>query len=85
MLGSPFATESKTLTPNIELRTWQVLPLTSINMSMEIRINDEIDLFDAPLGEIVFKRRKIHTLSEIDFLLLMYLSPLVVGEYAYSL
>jgi hypothetical protein len=51
MLRSPFATESKMLTPNIEL---QVLPPTSIKMAMGIRIND---IIDAPLGEKVFKRR----------------------------
>jgi hypothetical protein len=40
MPWSPFATESKTLTPKSEL---QVLPPTSINMSMGIRINNIVD------------------------------------------
>jgi hypothetical protein len=40
MPWSPFATESKTLTPKSEL---QVLPPTSINMSMGIIINDIVD------------------------------------------
>jgi hypothetical protein len=46
-----------------------VLPPTSIDISMGIRKNDEIDIVDAPLGEAVFKRTKIHKLSEMDLLL----------------
>jgi hypothetical protein len=61
MPWSPFATESKTLTPKSEL---QVLPPTSINMSMGIIIND---IVDAALGEKVFKRRKIINCKRLTY------------------